>query len=189
MEAREAFERFERSHRASTEHPGEPRITMRAALTVAVLAGFLAVATFLANDAVKHAIQSETRAADAHSQRNSFETEKEVAKLDASLEQSMSASSDVGLAHASKSEEHALNKDSRRFRRQTAAIAGKVSAAEDDVKHANNEHLLYELAVVLLQIGIVLASVSIIARRMFLLYSATIAGVIGVGILIVGVIH
>jgi hypothetical protein len=187
VEAHQAFERFERSRSASSGN--EPSITTRAALTVAVLAGFLAIASFLANDAVKRAIQSETRVADAHSQRNAFETEQEVAKLDAHLEGSMAASSDAGLAQASKSDEKTLKKDSERLQHQAATLAGQVSEARGEVNHANDEHLLYELAVVLLQIGIVLASVSIIARRGFLLGGGVVAGIVGVVVLVVGVIH
>jgi len=188
MAAREAFDRFERSHTASGGN-SEPSITMRAALTVAVLAGFLAVATFLTNDAIKHAIQSETRAADANSQRNAFETEKEVALLDATLARSMSAAGDRALAAASKANEHTLDRDADRFRGQTNALSEKVSAAHGEVDHANEKHLLYEIAVVLLQIGIVLASVSIIARRGFLLGGGVAAGIAGVIMLIVGVAH
>jgi hypothetical protein len=154
-----------------------------------VLAGFLAVATFLANDAVKNAIQSETRAADAHSQRNAFETEKEVAHLDASLAQSMAAAGDRGLAAASRNDEHALSRDSLRLRAQARALSDKVAGARGEVNHANDEHLLYEVAVVLLQIGIVLASVSIIARREFLLGAGVVAGIVGVVVLVLGVVH
>jgi Domain of unknown function (DUF4337) len=45
---------------------------------------------------------------------------------------------------------------------------------------------LYELAVVGLQIGIVLASVSIIVKRRWLMYTGGAAGVAGVVVLIVG---
>jgi hypothetical protein len=189
MEARDAVERFEHGHRASGGHRGEPSFTMRAALAVAILAGLLAIATFLANDAVKDAIQSETRAANAHSQRNAFETEREVALLDASLAQSLSASSDRGLAAASKDEEHALMGEERKFLAKEKSVQEKVSAAHAELNHANDEHLLYELAVVALQIGIVLASVSIIARRRFLLYGGTVAGVVGAVVLVIGLAH
>jgi hypothetical protein len=52
--------------------------------------------------------------------------------------------------------------------------------------HANDQHLLYELAAVLLQISIVLASVAIIARRRFLLYGGGGLSVIGVVVLVIG---
>src|SRR5205807_7258083 len=54
------------------------------------------------------------------------------------------------------------------------------------VKHNNNQHLLYELAVVGLQIGIVLASVSIIVRRRWLLYAGGAMGIAGAVVLVIG---
>src|SRR5205807_738227 len=55
LEAHDAFERFETSHPGG----GEVSFASQAALVVAVLAAFLAVATFKANEAVKDAIQSQ----------------------------------------------------------------------------------------------------------------------------------
>src|SRR4051794_11079513 len=188
MEAHEAVDRFGHSHRASGGGE-EPSFTMQAALAVAILAGLLAIATFLVNDAVKDAIQSETRAADAHSSQNVFQTEKEVALLDASIVQAMSASKDSGLAAASKADEHTLMADERKFLEQTQSLKKKVSEARGEVSHANDKHLRYELAVVALQIGIVLASVSIIARRRFLLYGGTAAGAVGAVLLVLALAY
>ncbi len=59
VEAHEAFERFEHAQHGA----GEGGLTTQAALLVAILAGFLAVATFKANEAVKDAIQTQTKLA------------------------------------------------------------------------------------------------------------------------------
>lgn len=50
-----------------------------------------------------------------------------------------------------------------------AHLNAEIHADEDETDHANTQHLDYELAEVGLQVGIVLASVSIIARRRWLL--------------------
>jgi hypothetical protein len=187
MEAHEAFGRYERSHHAVGGGPGgEPSFTMRAALTVAVLAAFLAVATFLGNEAIKDAIQNETKAAEASSHRNSFETQREQALLDGAIMRAMSVSSDHGVAVASKAGADELDKHTKEFSAASKALDQKVAEARADVGHANDQHLVYELAIVALQIGIVLASVSIIARRGFLLAGSTVAGVVGVVVLIFG---
>ena len=55
-----------------------------------------------------------------------------------------------------------------------------------DVTHQNHLHLLFELAEVGLQIGIVLASVSIITRRRWLLGGGGLFGIAGVVMLVVG---
>lgn len=60
MEAHEAIGRFERMHGGAHEGGGMPSA---AAVVVAVLAGFLAVATFLSNEQVKEVITGATKAA------------------------------------------------------------------------------------------------------------------------------
>ena len=59
-----------------------------------------------------------------------------------------------------------------------ARLAEEIHAHEHEVDHANTQHVDYELAEVGLQVGIVLASVSIIARRRWLLGAAATAGVV-----------
>jgi hypothetical protein len=187
MEARDAFERFERSHLAWGQQGNHPSFARRAALTVAVLAGFLAVATLLVNEAVKEAIQNETKASEADSHLTSFETQSEMALLDGEILRSLSVSGDRGLAVASTAGVDKLHKQTRKFNQAATALKAKAHEAADDVDHANDQHLTYELAVVALQIGIVLASVSIIARRRFLLAGSWVAGVAGVVVLIIGI--
>src|SRR5258708_8235916 len=70
MEAHEAYERFEQTHHHA-DHKGNGEgvsFATQAALVVAILAAFLAVATFKANEAVKDAIQEQTKVSDTHFQ-------------------------------------------------------------------------------------------------------------------------
>src|SRR3954447_9484560 len=186
MEAREAYDRFERAHQASGGRDDEPSFTMQAAITVAVLAAFLAIATFLVNEAVKEAIQNETRASEADSRVNSFQTQHEVALLDGAILRSLSVSHDRGVSVASKAGADELDKHTKEFDQAATELKVEAANARDEVDHANQQHLIYEFAVVGLQIGIVLASVSIIARRRFLLTGSWIVGVVGVVVLVVG---
>jgi uncharacterized protein DUF4337 len=188
MEAREAFERHERAHHAIGHRSDEPGFTMAAAVTVAVLAGFLAIATFLVNEAVKEAIQKETQASEADSHLTSFQTQSEVALLDGAILRSLSVSGDRGVSAASKAGADELDKHAKEFDQATTELEAVATEARHDVDHANEKHLTYELAVVGLQIGIVLASVSIIARRRFLLVGSWGIGVVGVAVLVVGVL-
>jgi hypothetical protein len=187
VEAREAYERFERTHGASGRRDDEPSFTMQAAITVAVLAAFLAIATFLVNEAVKDAIQNETKASEADSRVTSFQTQSETALLDGAILRSLSVSGDRGVSTASKAGADALDKHTKEFNQAAAELKVEAADARDEVNTANHQHLIYELAVVGLQIAIVLASVSIIARRRFLLAGSWIVGVAGVVVLVVGV--
>ena len=65
-----------------------------------------------------------------------------------------------------------------------ARLADEIHAHD----HANTQHVDYELAEVGLQVGIVLASVSIIARRRWLLGVAGGAATAGVVLLLVGLL-
>lgn len=126
------------------------------------------------------------KAADAHAQAISFETQQEVALLNGAILRSQSVSSDPGMAKASKAGADELDKHTAEFEAAAKELDGKVTEAQAEVKDANDEHLIYELAVVGLQIGIVLASVSIIAKRRFLLYTGWVGGVAGIVLLALG---
>jgi hypothetical protein len=56
----------------------------------------------------------------------------------------------------------------------------KVAADRADRDRADEQHLRYELSVVCLQVGIVLAGISILARQRWLLVSGGALGVAGV---------
>jgi hypothetical protein len=180
MEAHEAIERFEKSHEAS-EH-GVP-FASQAALVVAILAAFLAISTFLANEAIKEAIQGETKVADASSRIQSANTQSEVAHLNAAVIESLAAQGGTSakaldkiatdLEHQTKTQIDPLSEEATKERNKE----------HKNVSHSNDQHLRYELAVVGLQIGIVLSSVSIIARRRWLLWGGGAMGTVGVVIL------
>jgi len=59
---------------------------------------------------------------------------------------------------------------------------------EEHVDHYNDKHLLYELAEVALEVGIVLSTVSIIAHRRWLLGSGVAVGLIGTVLLVAGLV-
>ena len=66
------------------------------------------------------------------------------------------------------------------------ALVEEMHHDEQHVDHYNDKHLLYELAEVALEVGIVLATVSIIAHRRWLLGGGIGLGLIGTVLLIAG---
>jgi len=189
MEAHEAFERFEKSH-GSTGHGGghdADTYGRNAAVVVAIIAAFLAVATFLANEAVKEAIQGQTKVADTNAQVNTLNTQYVVSELDSALLSGIS----IGNQASAQLQKIASDLDKNitsAVEPQTKKLGETKKEQEKEVAHANDQHLRYELAEVGLQIGIVLASISIIARRHWLLVGGGGMGVVGVIILIVGLV-
>jgi hypothetical protein len=185
MEAHESLERFEKVH--GHGHGDEAdRLSRHAALTVAVVAAFLAIATFLGNESVKDAIQNQTKVSDAHAQRTTFDTQLEIFQSDRAILAVFTGSQDSGLAKPAAAGLKQFEKSLKDIPVEQKRLDEVVKESRTEVSHANDQHLLYELAEVLLQIAIVLASVAIIARRRFLLFGGHALALVGVVILVVG---
>lgn len=191
MEASEAFERFEHSHHQAehAHHGGDGEgggFATQAALLVAILAAFLAVATFKANEAVKDAIQEQTQVSDTHFQDQTQLGRQIELELNYALLNAISINSPPSAAKQLQSAAGTLNDTANKLDPVIKELDRTAAEQAKSVKHQNNQHLLYELAVVGLQIGIVLASVSIIVKRRWLMYTGGAAGIAGIVVLIVG---
>jgi Domain of unknown function (DUF4337) len=193
MEASEAFERHEHVQHATHHHEGGHEegtgFATQAALLVAIIAAFLAVATFKANEAVKEAIQEQTKISDTHATLQTERTQYIILELNrAQLAASVVslARTDPTSAKGLLNDANSLDATATKLQPVIAHLEAEAKSQTDDVNHSNNQHLLYELAVVALQIGIVLASVSIIVKRHWLMYTGGVAGLVGVIVLIVG---
>jgi len=189
VEAHRSYERFEQGHQVATDGEGEvgPHYGRNAAMVVAVMAAFLAIATFLSNEAVKHVITEETHRAGTSSQLESNRVKIDVAEGNATMLRV--------LGTGGPREHHAAAAASRHEARiveelgpADARLEAQIHSHEHDTDHANAQHIDYELAEVGLQVGIVLASVSIIARRRWLLGAAGAAASAGVLLLLVGLL-
>ena len=188
MEAHRSYERFEEGHRVAGggEHGG-PHYGRNAALAVAVMAAFLALATFLSNEAVKEVITGETHRADTSARLESNRVKIEIAAGNAGMLRVLGAgggqerrAAAVALRHEAHIAEELEPAD--------AHLAAEIRAGEAETDHANTQHLDYELAEVGLQVGIVLASVSIIARRRWLLACGGVAATAGVALVLAGLL-
>jgi hypothetical protein len=156
-------------------------------MVVAVMAAFLAVATFLSNEAVKEVITGETHRADASARLESNQLRIDVAEGNSVLLRVLGAGNE-GERQATGEARRGESRVERRLRPVDAHLVREISGNERDVDHANTQHVEYELAEVALEIGIVLASVSIIARRRWLLGAAGAVATAGVALLLVGLL-
>jgi rRNA maturation endonuclease Nob1 len=186
VEAHRSYERFEQGHQVASGEPG-PHYGRNAAMVVAVMAAFLAVATFLSNEAVKHVITEETHRADTSAQLESNRVRIDVAEGNSVLLRVLSAGRPQerhAAAQASRHEARVIDE----LEPADARLEAQIHSHEHDTDHANTQHVDYELAEVGLQVGIVLASVSIIARRRWLLAAAGAAATAGVVLLLIGLL-
>ena len=182
MEAHEAVKRVERMRGGVLERGG---LASAAAVVVAVLAGFLAIATFLANEQIKDVITKETQAADLSARFEVNDVRSTIAENDTVLLRTVGTGSPRALAQAEKLETRLAAQLAPLDDRLEAQItASHVGRARSDQKH-----LLYEIAEVGLQVGIVLAGISILVRRRWLLAGGGAIGVAGVGVLIAGLAY
>jgi len=189
VEAHRSYERFEQGHQvaAGGEGGGGPHYGRNAAMVVALMAAFLAIATFLSNEAVKEVITGETHRADTSAQLESNRVRIDVAEGDSTMLRVLGA----GAAQERRAAAEAGRHEARvvqELRPTDARLSAEIRAHERETDHANTQHVDYELAEVGLQVGIVLASVSIIARRRWLLGAAGAAATAGVVLLLVGLL-
>jgi hypothetical protein len=189
VEAHRSYERFEQGHEIASGGDGHvgTHYGRNAALVVAVMAAFLAVATFLSNEAVKHVITGETHRAEASARLETNRIRIDVAEGNSTMLRVLGA--------GGPREHHAAAAAGRHEARiveelapADAHLVAEIQHYEHDTDHANTQHIDYELAEVGLQVGIVLASVSIIARRRWLLGAAGAAATAGVALLLVGLL-
>lgn len=184
MEAHRSIERFEAGHRARGGLD-TPHFARQAALVVAVMAALLALATFLSNEAVKEVITGETDRADTSSRLESNQLKIDVAGGDATMLRVLADGphDEAAAALAAGAHEHRIDKE---LVPADHALTEEMHHEEEHVDHYNSKHLLYELAEVGLEVGIVLSTVSIIAHRRWLLGTGAAVGVVGAVLLVAG---
>ncbi|HEX3323792.1 MAG TPA: DUF4337 family protein [Solirubrobacterales bacterium] len=189
MEAHRSYERFEQGHQLATGEPSHAGAHhgRNAAMVVAVMAAFLAVATLLSNEAVKEVITSETHRADTSAQLESNRVKIDIARGNSALLRVLSEGGEGERRAAAEAGRHEA-RVADVLKPTDAHLNAEISARERDTDHANTQHIDFELAEVGLEVGIVLASVSIIMRRRWLLGAGGVAATAGVVLLLIGLL-
>jgi hypothetical protein len=185
MEAHRAYERYERSNEVAEGH--FPSYATRAAFAVAVMAAFLAVSAFLANKAVKEVITGETHRADATSRLESNLLKTDVIQGNADIFRVLGVGGGKEAEAAAAARRHEARVEEE-LAPADARLRDEIHADEHHVDSYEDRHLSFELAEVGLEVGIVLASVSIIVRRRWLLGIGSAVGAAGVVALAVGLL-
>ena len=189
MEAHEALGRFEKVSEGQSQPPGPGGPLARdAAVMVAVLAAFLAVATFMSNEAVKEVITRETKGADNNARLEANDVKAIIASANSVLLRVVGTGNPQETTAVRKAEELEGRIESQ-LKPIDERLAAKVGADQKERDRADNRHVLFELSQVGLQVGIVLAGISIIARRRWLLGGGGLMGLAGIGVLIAGVLY
>jgi hypothetical protein len=194
MKAHDAVETF---HKVAEGRGDKPQaegsavldaIAIRAAVVVAVLAAFLAIATFLSNESVKAVITGETKAADTSARLETNNVKDLLASSNSTLLRVVGTGNPKEAVAVAKAE--ALE---TRIKTQLVPIEGalraKIATDAEQRNRADSQHVVYELSETALQIGIVLAGISILARRRWLLAGGGLVGLAGIVLLLAGLIY
>jgi hypothetical protein len=180
--AHDPFQRFDR-----VAHDPLDNLSRTAAIVVAALAVFLTIAMFLSSKAIKEAITGETKVADTSAVLEANEVKTIIAESNAQILRVVAVGSP--LARRATAKAQALD---ARIVSELAPIdrklADQIRLDQRDRNHANDRHLMFELSAIGFQVGIVLAGVSIIVRRRWLLAGSAIVGLAGLVVMMTGLI-
>jgi hypothetical protein len=189
MESHEALERFEKVVEGHEESNGEGgRLARAAAITVAVLAAFLAIATYLGNQATTKLVTDETKGADTQAQLDANDVKTTVAGANALLLRVVGTGNPKEASAVAKAEE-LESRVQTELKPTDQRLSSKVGADQADRSRAEQRHQLYAVSEVGLQVAIVLAGISILARREWLLACGVLLGAAGAGFLIAGLAY
>jgi hypothetical protein len=179
MEAHEAMERFEHSEKLAE---ARERFGRHAALIVAVLAAMLAISVLAANETSKEEILDQAKATDAFNELEANSLKKHINGNDATILKVLTARTadrPIGAAGARKFEAAIAAK----YGPNEANLLVKARHFEHERDHMEKKHRAFELAEAILQIGIVITSVAILARVGALALVALLLGAVGAGLL------
>jgi hypothetical protein len=179
-------------HHHHHEHPHEPepdtarRATVISAITAAILAVCAALGSLLSGHNANHAIVLQSEASDqwAYYQAKStkghiYEASSETIGI---LTEALGARETAKIQPAIKRFEQQVQK----YEREKEEIKEKAEHLEADSRAALQRHQAFALAVAAFQVGIVLASISIMMRYRALWILSLIAGGVGVFFMNVG---
>ncbi len=178
MEPSEAMENAERARELSAHGEGFGR---RVAVLVAVLAALLAIATVLANHASDDAILSQERATDTFNEYQADSIKEKLSADAAAILRLLGAGNGAAAAQAADLERTAASEAAKRG--PLLPRAQSFEAARDRAEH---RHHGFQLGEASLQIAIVLASVSIVARSRPLVWGSVGLGLLGAALVIDG---
>jgi Domain of unknown function (DUF4337) len=184
-EPQEWVERTADEHREHQSHGGSTA-TLVPAITAAVLAVFAAFGSLLSGHAANQAILAQTKATDQWAYFQAKSTKQEVFDVGGQVVSALTEGTAQG-ERARTALEH-FRGEVQRYMREKEEIQREAEKLEEESRHEFHRHHRYAVGIALFQVGIVLASVSILVRRQPLLVLSLVAGAAGLLFLVVGLL-
>jgi hypothetical protein len=174
--------------RASEEgHAGhEPSSLVARAVTAATLAVLAALGSLLSGHAANQAILAQTKAVDQWAFFQSKSTKAHVYEVGGEVIKALSEAQ--GAADRTEPARKHFRDEVRRYDGEKDEVRREAERLEAESRHEFHKHHRFALGVAAFQIGIVLASVSILVRYRALYVASLVAGGAGVMMLLLGVL-
>ena len=182
-EPHEWVERTAEEHHKSGSHEDRPE-RMVPAITAAVLAVFAAFGSLLSGHAASEAILAQSKATDQWAFFQAKSTKEQIFDVGSQMVDALTE----GTAQAERTRPalERLRGEAQRYEREKEEIKHEAEKWEEESGHAYRKHTRFALGISLFQVGIVLASVSLLVRSRWLHASSLATGVVGALFLIVG---
>ncbi len=180
-----AAEEHHHGHNHSQEtaaHGGEMTLS---AITAAVLAVLAAIGSLLSGHAVNQAILGQTKATDMWSYYQSKSTKEQLYEVGGKLIQALSpAQNPPGEPHSAALRH--FEEQKIHYEHEKEDIQKEAEHLEAESRHQFHKHHHFALGIACFQVGIVLASVSILVRQRAIYYLSLVAGAGGLAWLAIG---
>jgi uncharacterized membrane protein len=170
---------------------------MRSAITAAVLAVCAAIGSLLSGHAANDAILLQSKASDQWAYFQAKSTKGHLYEVNKTLIEAMIQMTQAGKTDAAVAESQKPLKDlagqiehkMKGYEKDKKEVEDKATDLEKESTHAFAAHEMYSFGVACFQIGIVMASVSILVESAPLYMMSIAGGVLGVVLLIVGYVR
>jgi hypothetical protein len=187
-EPQEWVERAAEEHHHSHEPGSRGHETTVSAITAAVLAVLAACGSLLSGNAVNEAILGQTKATDQWAYYQAKSTKAQLYEVGGKLIQALSSTTGTTSRGTQESALTQFQGEKERYEREKEEIKKEAEHLEAESQHYFHRHHRYALGIACFQVGIVLASVSILVRIRAIYYLSDLAGIAGLVFVVIGVL-
>jgi hypothetical protein len=194
-EPQEWVERAAEEHHHGHAAAAEPSFTTLAAITAAMLAVLASLGSLLSGHAANEAVLAMIRTTDQWAYFQSTSTKGHLFDVSAELVAALGhgpapgATSAVSAPEAKPAQAAAVEHfraEAQRFEAEKAKLKREAEATQEESRHELHKHHRFALAVAAFQVGIVLASVSLLVRLKAIYALSLVAGAGGAVCLVLG---
>jgi hypothetical protein len=178
VETRDVLEHVEESEEAAERREDFGR---RAAVVVSVMAALLAVASLAGSRASTEAILAQAKASDAYNEYQANSLKRHI-NLDDAAQLRLLAGGGPGEAAANRQADSLEQAVNEKYQPNQDELLPKAQDLEHERDLAEARHRGFQTSEAAFQLGIVLSSISIVARARWLLLGGALLGIVGIAL-------